>query len=442
MKLTAIIITALAVTGLTTGAGRSEARDYDGWELVWSDEFDRDGAPDSTVWNYETGFVRNGEAQWYQPENVYCRDGKLIIEGRDIKADRRKNPRYKTGGNDWRNREYIDYTSASINTRGKKEWLYGRIEVKAKIPTAGGAWPAIWLLGSGQPWPSCGEIDMMEYYRKGGVPHILANACWGTDKPYASKWNSKKIPFSRFTDKDSDWADKFHTWRMDWDEDFINLYLDDELLNSIPHSNTVNGAVGKGSNPFRNPQYLLLNLALGGDNGGKIDDSALPMKYEVDYVRVYKKKPRRTSAQPPFEGHTVTDEGAWCWFADSRALHYRNQDGTIDRSYVGYIDIHGNIKAMQYDFAANRQDEVLVRSCFQPDDHDNPTFLVLPDERIMVFYSRHTDEPCFYYRVSREPGDITTLGEEKVIKTANNTTYPSPFILSDDPGTYICAGAA
>ncbi|MEY8244927.1 BNR-4 repeat-containing protein [Heminiphilus faecis] len=415
------------------------ARAADDWELIWSEEFDRDGAPDSTVWNYETGFVRNGEAQWYQPENAYCRNGKLIIEGRDIKAEKRKNPNYKPGRNDWRNREYIDYTSASINTRGKKEWLYGRFEVRAKIPTAGGAWPAIWLLGSGQPWPSCGEIDMMEYYRIGGVPHILANACWGTDKQYAAKWNSKTVPFSRFSDKDPDWADKFHTWRMDWDEDFINLYLDDELLNAIPLSNTVNGSIGKGSNPFRNPQYLLLNLALGGNNGGKIDDNALPMKYEVDYVRVYKKKTRRPSAQAPFEGHEVTDEGAWCWFADPRALHYRNQNGTIDRSYIGYIDIHGNIKAMQYDFIGKRQDEVLVRSYFQPDDHNNPTFLVLPDERIMVFYSRHTDEPCFYYRVSREPGDITTLGEEKIIKTANNTTYPSPFILSDDPDhIYLC----
>ena len=78
---------------------------------------------------------------------------------------------------------------------------------------------------------------------------------------------------------------------------------------------------------------------------------------------------------------------------------------------------------MQYDFKNKRQDEVLIRSYFQPDDHNNPTFLVLPDERIMIFYSRHTDEPCFYYRISRIPGDITTLGEEKVIKTKDNTTY-------------------
>lgn len=140
-----------------------------------------------------------------------------------------------------------------------------------------------------------------------------------------------------------------------------------------------------------------------------------------------------------WEGHEVTSEGAWCWFADPRALHYASEDRNINKTYIGYIDVHGNIKAMQIDWKTNRKEEVLIRSWFQPDDHNNPTFLVLPDGRVMVFYSRHTDEPCFYYRVSREPGDITTLGEEKVIKTRNNTTYPSPFILSDDPKhIYLC----
>lgn len=135
----------------------------------------------------------------------------------------------------------------------------------------------------------------------------------------------------------------------------------------------------------------------------------------------------------------VTPEGAWCWFADPRALHYASPDGTLNRSFVGYIDIHGNIKAMQYDFVAQTQEEVLIRSYFQPDDHDNPTFLALPDGRIMVFYSRHTDEPCFYYRVSRLPADLTTLGPEKVIPTKQNTTYPSPFILKADPEhIYLC----
>lgn len=130
--------------------------------------------------------------------------------------------------------------------------------------------------------------------------------------------------------------------------------------------------------------------------------------HEVDIVNAGSDKNVASS-----QVYEVTSEGAWCWFADPRALHYENEKGTINKTYVGYIDIHGNIKAMQYDFKKKRQDEVLIRSYFQPDDHNNPTFLVLPDERIMIFYSRHTDQPCFYYRISRLPGDITTLGEEK-----------------------------
>lgn len=144
-------------------------------------------------------------------------------------------------------------------------------------------------------------------------------------------------------------------------------------------------------------------------------------------------------AQESYSGHLMTSEGAWCWFADPRAVHYENPSGTINASYIGYIDVHGNIKATQYDFLTGVRNEVLVRSYFQPDDHNNPTFLVLPDERVLIIYSRHTDEPAFYYRVSKRPGDITSLGEEKCIPTSANTTYPSPFILSDDPTHfYLC----
>lgn len=135
----------------------------------------------------------------------------------------------------------------------------------------------------------------------------------------------------------------------------------------------------------------------------------------------------------------ITSEGAWCWFADPRAIHYENAAGTINASYLGYIDVHGNIKATQMDFIHHRRTEVLIRAAFQPDDHDNPTFLVLPDERVMIFYTRHTDEPRIWYRISVRPGDISQLGEEKYISVKNNTTYPSPFILSDDPQhIYIC----
>ena len=161
--------------------------------------------------------------------------------------------------------------------------------------------------------------------------------------------------------------------------------------------------------------------------------------FVVLYLCSFHLNAQNAENNPTGGGYQVAAEGAWCWFADPRALHYENKEGTINKTYIGYIDIHGNIKAMQYDFQKKEQEEVLIRSYFQPDDHNNPTFLVLPDERIMIFYSRHTDEPCFYYRVSRIPGDITTLGEEKRIETKNNTTYPSPFILSDDPEhIYLC----
>ena len=146
-----------------------------------------------------------------------------------------------------------------------------------------------------------------------------------------------------------------------------------------------------------------------------------------------------TKAADNFSSNIVADEGAWCWFADPRALHYENAAQTINATYIGYIDVHGNVKATQYDWVKHRKTDVLIRSYFQPDDHNNPTFVVLPDERVMIFYTRHTDEPCIWYRISQKPGDITALGEEKRLATANNTTYPSPFILSDDPEhIYLC----
>ncbi len=260
-----------------------------GMRLVWSDEFDTDGRP-SKDWTYEQGFQRNQEAQWYQRQNAYVKDGCLVIEGR---REHRRNPNYMAGSNDWRtNREFIEYTSSSLTTRLSQQFLYGRFEIRAKIPTATGAWPAIWLLGNKWEWPQNGEIDIMEYYIKNGKPSILANACWGSDQRWNAVWDSEVIPFTHFTDKDPEWADKFHVWRMDWDEHYIRIYLDDELLNEIDLSKTQNGGYGGNrENPFANrvpgfKHYLLLNLALGG-NGGEPDISQFPLRYYIDYVRVY-----------------------------------------------------------------------------------------------------------------------------------------------------------
>lgn len=285
MKLTFLIITMLAALNLQ--AQRT---------LLWHDEFDTDGAPNPEYWNNEQGFVRNHEFQWYQPQNATITGGILTIQGR---LDSIPNPRYRAvdsssanggnrrGGNDWKQtRPYAQYSSSSINTRGKFEFLYGRLEVRARIPAVVGSWPAIWLLGSKYGWPSCGEIDVMEYYHVNGRPHILANACWGNDQN-GSVWNSKRIPYQHFLDKDPYWNERFHIWVMDWTPDYIRIYLDDELLNDIDLSKTVNGRAGGNENPFHTPQYILLNLAIGGDNGGEPVPNAFPMNYEIDYVRVY-----------------------------------------------------------------------------------------------------------------------------------------------------------
>lgn len=297
------------------------------WRLVWSEEFDTDGSLNSSVWNFEQGYVRNEEAQWYQPENAICKNGLLVIEAR--KERNRKNPLFVLGSSDWRkNREYIDYTSASVTTAGKKEFLYGRFEIKARIPVSKGAWPAIWMLGSHMEWPSCGEVDIMEYYHIKGVPHLLANAAWGTDRQWHAKWNSKATPYSHFTDKDSQWASKFHIWRMDWDDEAIKLYLDDELQNEIPLNSTINGSIGKGTNPFNQPLYFLLNLAIGGINGGLIDEAALPMKYEIDYVRVYQRAKSISSGKVwrDTDGNVINAhgggilfyQGKYYWFGEHR----------------------------------------------------------------------------------------------------------------------------
>lgn len=252
-----------------------------GMKLVFSEEFNYTGTPDPSVWSYETGFKRNQELQWYQSDNAYCKNGCLIIEGR---KENRPNPNYREGSSDWRtSRKDIQYTSASIQTAGKKNWLFGRFEIRARIDTATGSWPAIWTLGSGREWPSCGEIDLMEFYRPEGVPTILANVAWGTDDRYKAKWNSIRKAIAPFMAKDKNWPRKFHVWRMDWTKEYIKLYIDDILLNTTSLSETINP---DGSNPFLQPQYLLLNLALG-SNGGDPTNSIFPIKYEVDYVRIY-----------------------------------------------------------------------------------------------------------------------------------------------------------
>jgi beta-glucanase (GH16 family) len=275
---------AILLLAMTTIPARA-----DEWKLVWSDEFDRPGMPDSTKWDYETGFVRNNEAQFYtraRKENARVEDGVLIIEA---KKERWENPApdaSRTKRARRRPRDHADYTSASLTTRGKAAWTYGRIEVRAKLPSARGTWPAIWTLGTNIDkvgWPASGEIDIMEFVGfDPGVIHANIHV-----KKYNHAMNTGKG--DRITIPDASTA--FHVYAMEWDHDHIDFFVDKQKYFTFRNEGT-----GPDAWPYDKDQYLILNLAIGGAWGGQkgIDDAAFPQRYLIDYVRVYQKpQPRK-----------------------------------------------------------------------------------------------------------------------------------------------------
>ncbi len=238
------------------------------WELVWEDNFETGGLPNPEFWSYEEGYIRNNEAQFYTKErleNARVEDGNLVIEARN---------------DNWKGHKI---TSASINTYGKKSILYGRVEVKAKLPTGVGSWPAIWMLGDvfneGTGWPACGEIDIME--NVGYDPdtihanvHTRAyNHVMGTNK--GNRIGVDK-PFSNF-----------NIYAVNWYEGHMDFFVNDSLYFSFSNERT-----GNDTWPFDKPHYLILNFAVGGGWGGQkgIDDKIFPQKYYIDYVKVYREK--------------------------------------------------------------------------------------------------------------------------------------------------------
>lgn len=255
------------------------------WKLVWSDEFDTPGLPSAAKWDYEEGFVRNHEAQYYtarRPENARVENGMLVIEAR---KERFKNPEYDPAaqGTNRRGREYAEYTSASLTTRGKEAWVHGRIEVRAKLPGGRGTWPAIWTLGTNMwqvGWPACGEVDMMEFV--GFDPGVIhANI-------HTRKYNHVKKTGKGSQISVPDASAAFHVYAMEWDAQKMDFYVDDKKY--FTYSNEGSGTDAW---PYDQGQYLILNLAIGGDWGGAkgIDASCFPQRYYIDYVRVYQKAP-------------------------------------------------------------------------------------------------------------------------------------------------------
>ncbi|AYD46770.1 glycoside hydrolase family 16 protein [Arachidicoccus soli] len=246
--------------------------------MVWHEEFNYTGLPDSTIWNYENGFVRNQESQYYtkaRKENAYVHDGYL-----EIKAIKENYPNkfYLKGSTDWRKKApNAAYTSACITTKNLHTWRYGKIVVRAKLPMGLGVWPAIWMLGAEKyKWPRNGEIDIMELIGREPT-HIYGTAHYAADNKSGHKSSGGVISVN-------DLSDAFHNYAVVWNKHTIKFMVDD----SVYHSFNTSPAKYKGENPFRKKFYLLLNLAMGGSWGGPIGENVLPQSFLVDYVRIYK----------------------------------------------------------------------------------------------------------------------------------------------------------
>lgn len=250
----------LCLIALTLPAGAAD------FKLVWSDEFEKAGAPDTAKWAYEKGMVRNREAQYYteaRPENARIENGKLIIEARREQ---------------W---EKAEYTSASLTTFGKAAWSHGKVEARAKLPGGRGTWPAIWMLGVNRRevgWPKCGEIDIME--NVGFEPDVIHANIHTEAYNHARKTNKgNKIEIAG-PDRD------FHVYSVEWDSNEMKFAVDGKVYFTYANEKT-----GTAAWPFDQPFYLILNVAIGGTWGGQkgIDETAFPRRMEVDWVRVYQR---------------------------------------------------------------------------------------------------------------------------------------------------------
>ncbi len=254
-----------------TSRSASDLQDVDGRLLVWSDEFNYTGLPDDSKWSYDTANNESGwgnnEAQFYtlaRQKNAVVKDGCLNINA--VKED------YKG----------FSYTSARLISKGKGDWLYGRIEVCAKLPEGRGLWPAIWMLPTDWEygeWPSSGEIDIME--NVGYDPYVIVasahtesyNHILGTQKN-----NKITIPTC---------YSEFHIYALEWEPSEYRVYVDDILYFTYKNDGT-----GYKAWPYDKRFHLLLNVAIGGNWGGMmgIDETIFPETMLVDYVRVYQTK--------------------------------------------------------------------------------------------------------------------------------------------------------
>lgn len=240
-----------------------------GYALVWSDEFSTNGLPDTSKWAYDTGMNKQGwhnrELQYYsgpRAENAEVRDGKLVITARKEQ---------RPAAADWGGQ---GYTSSRMLTRGKAEWTYGYFEVRAKLPCGKGTWPAIWMLNSAVVWPDGGELDIAELV--GREPTKVFSTV------HTAGGSGGKG--SGATAEVADACTAFHVYQMHWTPQQARFGID-----GATHFVYRNAGAGKAQWPFDAAQFMILNIAVGGDFGGAVDDAIFPVRMEVDYVRVYQK---------------------------------------------------------------------------------------------------------------------------------------------------------
>lgn len=252
----------LPVLLMVTWPGHSQSKK---WKLVWADEFNYSGLPDPKKWNYDVGGHGwgNNELQYYtekRKENSRVENGKLIIEARKEEYQDKK------------------YSSARLVTRGKGDWKYGKLEVRAKIPFGRGTWPAIWMLGSTEPlkWPDDGEIDIMEHV--GWNPYFIHASV------HTKKFNHVIGTQRTDTVIVENVFEQFHVYGVEWNAEFVRVSID-----GIVYFHFKNDKTGYEAWPFDNKMHLLLNIAVGGNWGGVkgVDETIWPKRMEIDYVRVY-----------------------------------------------------------------------------------------------------------------------------------------------------------
>jgi beta-glucanase (GH16 family) len=246
------------------------------WQLVWSDEFNYSGLPEPSKWGYDVGAHGwgNKELQNYtdrRKENARVEKGVLIIEARRDGSDTQP------------------YTSARLVSKGKGDWTYGRFEVRAKLPSGRGTWPAIWMLPTQRSygtayWPDNGEIDIMEHV--GYDPDVIHASAH--TKAYHHSINTQKTAKIKVDSARSG----FNVYLVEWTPEEIRWYVNDQQYFIFRNERLSNRTADYNQWPFDKPFHLLMNLAVGGNWGGAqgVDESIWPQRMEVDYVRVYQQR--------------------------------------------------------------------------------------------------------------------------------------------------------